>query len=181
MRRLENVRVQVGNLGTSILGLETAGVIQINQTAAGHGWYLGSGSPGAAQVDLLTVLEHELGHVLDLVDNTQAGDVMDTILGVGVRRAPTAADARDAVFALLGQASAPGSAAASTATPASDSAASPAANAPATGDNGVSTAGTSQQPVLASTKSPRKRTSSRTTSSGASDPSGIVSVPAKKR
>ena len=39
---LEGVPVQVGNLGTSILGLEAAGAITINQTAAGNNWYAGS-------------------------------------------------------------------------------------------------------------------------------------------
>ena len=42
VRELESVSVQVGNLGTSILGLETAGTITINQTAAGNNWYVGS-------------------------------------------------------------------------------------------------------------------------------------------
>ncbi len=113
VRKLESVQVQVGNLGTSILGLEAAGVITINQTAAGNNWYVntsagssrafglvgpggdglaGPGSPAAGEVDLLTVLEHELGHVIGLSDNAQAGDLMDITLGVGVRRAPTAGD-----------------------------------------------------------------------------------------
>ena len=38
------------------------------------------------------MLEHELGHVLGLPDNDRAGDVMDIALGLGVSRAPTAAD-----------------------------------------------------------------------------------------
>ena len=109
VRRLEGVQVQVGNLGTSILGLEAAGVITINQTAAGYNWFVNAaggssqafglagpggegvapaGSPAAGDVDLLTVLEHELGHVIGLSDNNQAGDLMDITLGLGVRRAP---------------------------------------------------------------------------------------------
>jgi Ca2+-binding RTX toxin-like protein len=113
LRRLHSVRIQVGNLGGSILGLEAANVITINETAAGYNWYTngsagsnrafgaagaggqnvaGRGSPAAGRVDLLTVLEHELGHVIGLADNTQAGDLMDVTLGVGVRRTPSAAD-----------------------------------------------------------------------------------------
>ena len=93
VRKLESVQVQVGNLGTSILGLETPGVITINQTAAGYNWDVSAaGSPSASGVDLLTVLEHELGHVIGLSDNTQAGDLMDITLGLGVSRAPTTAD-----------------------------------------------------------------------------------------
>ena len=50
------------------------------------------GSPVANEVDLLTVLEHELGHVLGLADNAQAGDIMDVTLGLAVSRTPTSAD-----------------------------------------------------------------------------------------
>ncbi len=50
------------------------------------------GSPAVTDVDLLTVLEHELGHVLGLADNNQPGDLMDIALGLGVRRSPTALD-----------------------------------------------------------------------------------------
>ncbi len=113
LRRLEGAKLQVANLGTNILGIEAANVITINETAAGYNWYVnasarssqsfglagagtdrlaGPASPAAGRVDLLTVLEHELGHVIGLGDNNQAGDLMDTTLGLGVRRAPTAAD-----------------------------------------------------------------------------------------
>jgi large repetitive protein len=113
VRELEGVTVQVAGLGTNILGLEAGGAITINQTAAGYNWYV-SASPGSSQafgvtgpngetvaksespaaddVDLLTVLEHELGHVIGLSDNAEAGDLMDITLGLGVRRSPTAAD-----------------------------------------------------------------------------------------
>ena len=111
--RLDTTKIQVANLGTNILGLEAANVITINQTAAGFNWYTnasarsiqafalpgqgtvrlaGPGSPAAGRVDLLTVLEHELGHVIGLPDNNQSGDLMDTTLDLGVRRAPTPAD-----------------------------------------------------------------------------------------
>ena len=57
---------------------------------SGGGELLASpGSPAADDVDLLTVLEHELGHVIGLPDNDQAGDLMDITLGLGVRRSPT--------------------------------------------------------------------------------------------
>ncbi len=113
VRLLENVRIVVGNLGTSILGMEASGEIIINQTAAGTSWYVGAGqgtsaafglmgpggeelaapgSPAAGKVDLLTVLEHELGHVIGLADNTRDGDLMDITLGLGVRRLPVPSD-----------------------------------------------------------------------------------------
>ena len=46
----------------------------------------------ADDVDLLTVLEHELGHVVGLPDNATSGDLMDITLGLGQRRGPSAAD-----------------------------------------------------------------------------------------
>ncbi len=121
LRRLEAAKVQVANLGTDILGLEAANVITINQTAAGYNWYVnasprsnqafslagpgadrlaGPASPAAGRVDLLTVLEHELGHVIGLSDNNQASDLMDTTLGLGERRAPTAADVTTSIRTL---------------------------------------------------------------------------------
>ncbi len=44
VRDLEGVTIQVGDLGTSILGLEAAGTITINQTAAGYNWYVSAGA-----------------------------------------------------------------------------------------------------------------------------------------
>ena len=113
LRRLTGTSIQVANLGTGILGVEADGVITINQTAAGYNWYVNAGnastqafdligpdgeilarpgSPAASEVDLLTVLEHELGHVIGLGDNAEAGDLMDITLGLGVRRAPGRAE-----------------------------------------------------------------------------------------
>lgn len=79
----------------------------IDDDAAGLGWFVdptplldeefgsgGSARPGtaaAAGVDLLTVLAHELGHVLgrpDLDVWSHPDDVMAEELGRGVRRTP---------------------------------------------------------------------------------------------
>jgi hypothetical protein len=109
MQLLQKVDVEVADLGVNILGLEDPGLIRINETAVGHGWYVGGSqafgaadtrgqqlagadSPAVNQVDLLTVLEHELGHVIGLGDNGVSGNLLDTTLGLGARRAPTAAD-----------------------------------------------------------------------------------------
>jgi hypothetical protein len=75
------------------------GAIWIDQTAAGYGWYLNPspaadglfpaapGSGAFGKVDLLTVVEHELGHELGLADTTGDG-LMGEYLPTGVRRAP---------------------------------------------------------------------------------------------
>jgi predicted Zn-dependent protease len=45
-------------------------------------------------IDLLTVVEHELGHIVGLSDNDALpDDIMDGVLGVGVRRIVSHADA----------------------------------------------------------------------------------------
>src|SRR5207245_4241290 len=85
--------------------------------AAGHGWFVDptpqdasefaaglTDSPAAGRVDLLTVLTHEMGHILGLDDDSATdpvtGSVMADVLPLGVRRinlegllpeAPTAA------------------------------------------------------------------------------------------
>jgi probable HAF family extracellular repeat protein len=87
VQALRQVQIQIANLGTSILGLENPGVIQLNRTAAGQGWDVAGGS-----VSLLTVLEHELGHVVGLGDNAVPGDLMNITLAPGILRAPTPAD-----------------------------------------------------------------------------------------
>src|SRR5262249_14859790 len=62
------------------LGMAFPGATWIDQNAAGYGWFLDAppagdsafpavpGSPAYGKVDLLTVVEHELGHVLGLED-----------------------------------------------------------------------------------------------------------------
>jgi hypothetical protein len=109
------VRYQIETLGGGILGLTVLGssVVTLDATAAGYGWFVdpnvggdsafGSavtsaelraapGSPAFNRMDLLTVVEHELGHVLGLSDlDPQAvpHDLLTTTLGLGVRRLPT--------------------------------------------------------------------------------------------
>ncbi len=95
LQELQQVQIHVSNLGSNILGYETPGVIWISSTAAGYGWSVNDASRtgiAAGRVDLLTVLEHEMGHVVGLADNSQAGDLMDVSLGLGERRRPTAGD-----------------------------------------------------------------------------------------
>src|SRR5262249_49475897 len=81
--------------------------IWIDRDAAGTGWFIDAtpweasefqggfadhelraapGSPAFGKMDLLTVLEHELGHVLGLDDGDESEEVMGAFLGGGVRR-----------------------------------------------------------------------------------------------
>ncbi|MBX7168557.1 MAG: hypothetical protein K1X74_19625 [Pirellulales bacterium] len=112
--RLSAVAVSVRNLGGGQLGLVEDGAIVLDDDGAGHGWFLDS-TPGedeefswldgaraalsdaaaADRYDLLTVLNHELGHILGLDDEPAQGptsDLMAELLGLGVRRTPGSAE-----------------------------------------------------------------------------------------
>jgi hypothetical protein len=111
---LANVQVVIADLAGSYLGLTDGKTICIDRDAAGYGWFIDStprldeefassriaaNSRAVDRIDLLTVVEHELGHVLGLDDlDALTGDVMARTLGVGVRRNPGAQNV-DAVFA----------------------------------------------------------------------------------
>jgi hypothetical protein len=102
---LRHPDVRVADLAGDYLGLTWDGTVWIDPTAAGHGWFIDptpaddsefpavAGSPAAGRMDLLTVVTHELGHVLGLDDVQDESDIMGEALPAGVRRLPTAADA----------------------------------------------------------------------------------------
>jgi hypothetical protein len=83
------------------------GVVWLDDNAAGWGWFVDAtprndsefATPGdqgeAGRMDLLTVLEHEVGHLLGR--DHAAGGVMQETLDAGMRRAigPTAAKDAD--------------------------------------------------------------------------------------
>jgi hypothetical protein len=79
------------DLHTVLLGVAYETTIWIDQDAAGHGWYLGGASRAFDGVDLLTVVTHELGHLLgfDSIDPAVlTNDWMTATLPTGVRRLP---------------------------------------------------------------------------------------------
>ena len=52
------------------------------------------------RIDLLTVVEHELGHIVGLKDlDALTDDLMSGVLSIGVRRVPSHQDAVDAALA----------------------------------------------------------------------------------
>ncbi len=108
--RLSNVTVQIANLPGDVLGLasESTGRIWLDADAVGHGWNLRQKSRDKSQgravasslnphsafrtprlVDLLSVVTHELGHLLDL-PNLDAlerpHEVIASRLKMGLRR-----------------------------------------------------------------------------------------------
>ena len=118
--RLGPVTASIHDLPGSVLGSAQGSHIAVDANAAGRGWFvdptpasdseflLGSGSsltaqPGSAAaqgVDLLTVVMHEIGHLLGLNDKDPTAypeDLMASELSSGVRKLPEAV-AIDAIF-----------------------------------------------------------------------------------
>jgi hypothetical protein len=81
---LQGAQFDVANLPSGWLGESLGNVVLIDATADGHGWSVGG--PVAGQVDLLTVVEHEMGHLLGLSDVTAGAGIMSEALAPGMRR-----------------------------------------------------------------------------------------------
>ncbi len=107
---LNDFNVQITDLPDRLLGLVSENSIQIDINAAGHGWFVDE-TPGDdrefvrrlddgalqatpnslayGRIDLLTVVLHELGHVMGLDHSVGQGfHVMQDELGTGVRLVP---------------------------------------------------------------------------------------------
>ncbi len=111
---LRSVQVRVGDLAGDRLGLASGNFIVMDVDAAGHGWFVdptpqaneefrlsassltaAGDSAAQGQMDLLTVMIHELQHVLGLDDDFSdrgSNHVMNGWLRAGVRRLPSASD-----------------------------------------------------------------------------------------
>jgi Ca2+-binding RTX toxin-like protein len=109
---LADISLAISPLPGLMIGETIGHTVLIDPTAAGYGWYVdatpltdsefanpltpgvlvaGPSSPAAGHMDLLTVVMHELGHLLGLDDiNTEVNpaDLMDATLPAGVRRLP---------------------------------------------------------------------------------------------
>ena len=104
--RLGHATIGIRNIGGDFLGLTSGTAIWLDDDAAGYGWFAdptpGDDSefhtPGdqgeQGRMDLLSVVMHEMGHVLGLDDLDEAehrDDLMAESLAPGVRHLPTGA------------------------------------------------------------------------------------------
>ncbi len=101
VHRLRAVDVQISDLPDNLLGLATNNTIVIDVNAAGHDWFVDptpfddlefteSDAQALVQMDLLTAVLHEFGHVLGLPDvlADHRDDLMSLWLETGTRRTP---------------------------------------------------------------------------------------------
>jgi matrixin len=104
---LRTVIVQVADLPGIMLGRAAGHVLWIERDAADFGWFVdstpdadeefGEGGTVAGRMDLLTVLAHELGHLLSFGHDSEPGNLMSETLAPGTRLLPigTAAEIDD--------------------------------------------------------------------------------------
>jgi hypothetical protein len=109
---MRGTQVVLTDLDGARLGETLPGLIRIDASAAGYGWFVDATPRDDAEfsgghavdaqavdrIDLLTVVAHELGHAAGLKDlDVSADSLMSSALTSGVRRLPGAAET-DALF-----------------------------------------------------------------------------------
>ena len=105
---VSDVEFIVTDLPNNLLGLAAGHVVWIDRDAAGFGWFVDStpnaddefglnshefsdGEAASRRMDLLTVLAHELGHLLGFEHDTDPGHLMSDTLAPGTRLLPIGA------------------------------------------------------------------------------------------
>src|SRR5205807_3945731 len=110
---LRDIQVSIINLPGSFVGMSSPDGIWIDQDAAGYGWFVDPtradnrefsnrlsnnkfaatpGSSAYSKMDLLTIVEHEMGRPLGLQESPDSPGIMANSFQLGVREVPSASD-----------------------------------------------------------------------------------------
>ncbi len=105
---LQSTRIGISELPDNVIGGVVGNTVLLDRDAAGHGWFVdltpaddveflrvpeayelqAFDGAASAQLDALTVVMHELGHILGLPDRATPGHLMYDELASGTRRLP---------------------------------------------------------------------------------------------